>query len=136
MALARERPCAGIERRVRAARVGQVCEHAIIGVRPWCAQRLLGDRQDAPATLARRLRHELLEPQAEAGKRVGDHERELVASAPRQLRERQPQRHARAGAPATGEGPARSGVPRQAGALEQPAHIDADERRRHHAEGR
>ena len=75
--------------------IGQVGEHAVLAVDGGLAERLVGDRQDARAVLARGLGDELLEPQPQAGQGLGDDERELVASGLREAAQGRPQPHRR-----------------------------------------
>jgi hypothetical protein len=74
---------------------GDVHEHAVLAVLGGGHERLVGDRQDPAALLARRLGHELLRPQPERLERVVDDEGELVAAAQRQLAERRAELQAR-----------------------------------------
>ena len=86
--------------------------------------------------LAGRLGHQLLEPQPEAGQRLRDHERELVAPGARERAQRHPQPHAgilrRDGAGAVAE----SSLPGTWRSLEQLAHADRHQRARDDAKRR
>src|SRR5436190_16241834 len=81
---------------VRRRAVSQMREDTILAVDGRLAERLARDRDDPRAVLAGALGHELLGPEAEARQGLVDDEGELVATAPRELadREAQPQRAA------------------------------------------
>ena len=121
-------------RRVRSRLQAQVGEQAIVAVGVRRRQPLAVDRDDALALLAGGLRDELLEPRAEIVDPGRRHQRELVAgpvvaSAPRIV-------------PSTSPGFSSAGTPgaqrvdHALGFVEQPSHVEAHDRRGHHAEVR
>ena len=108
---------ASVLRRCRNTRSGAV------GV--GCEQRLVGDRQDPAALLARALRDELLGPDPEGAERVVDDEGELVAAGARELAEREPEPQARV---VLGRLEVRARLLGDLRALEDRPHVDAGQR--------
>ena len=123
----------GVGRLVGRVAVAQVQEGAVVAVDAGVADRLVGDRQDALALLARRLRDELLDPQPEGLQRRVDDVGQLVAACLGQLAPREPEpqpaRHvARLEALAVLLG--------DAGGVQHARHVGAHERRGHEPEER
>ena len=113
--------------------VAQVQEDAVRAVGVRRQQRLVGDREDAAALLARALGDELLGPDAERAERVVDDEGQLVAAGARELAEREPEPQARV---VLGRLEVRARLLGDLRALEDRPHVDAGQRGGHEPEVR